>query len=265
MHLQNEFVRIQAEGWTYQLRPDLAEPAFANLCALPASVYSENVVPVVSSPNTEVRRFSYQGRAYFLKEYFFLGWKKHFKVLRRGEHLVRIATRMEEHGFLTPRVVGIGRSGRNRRVVTEAVEDARDVWQVLYPDFKRHRGDMEDGFLQALGHTIGDLHRSGFFHGDLRWRNVLTRIDEGSWKFYFIDNDRTRWFRWGIPFSCRVKNLSQMLFSGLLVGWSQPEWMMFFSCYLDRSGLPRTLHGKLLDSAEAVARRRLDERQIKRC
>jgi len=256
MHLRNEFVRIQAEGWTFQLRPELAEPAFANLCALPASVFSESVVPVVSSANTEVRRFSYQERVYFLKEYFFLGWKKHLKVLRRGEHLVRIATLMEDHGFLTPRVVGIGRGGKNRRVVTEAVENARDVWQVLFPDWSRYRGAGDDGFVLALGRTIGRFHEEGFFHGDLRWRNILTRMDQDVWEFYFIDNDRTRFFRFGIPFRCRVKNLTQMLFSGMLLDWPESDWEIFLQGYFQGSALSPSLRNKLRSKAEEQAAKR---------
>jgi hypothetical protein len=208
-----------------------------------------------------VRRFSYQGRHYFLKEYFFLGWKKHLKLFRRGERLVRVARQLTENGFLTPRVVAIGRHGGNRRVVTEAVENALDVWQVLYPDFQQQRGEVDDTFLYALGCTVGNLHRSGFCHGDLRWRNVLTRLEPEGWKFYFIDNDRTRQFRGGIPFHCRVKNLSQILFSGLLVDWPPSDWQMFLRGYFVQAGLPPDRQDKLVASVEGKARQRLAERR----
>lgn len=261
MNLRNEFVLIQAGGWKYQLRPDLAEPTFANLCTLPAAEFSESVVPVVSSPNTEVRRLSYLGRAYFLKEYFFLGWKKHLKVLRRGERLLHIAARMEEHGFLTPRIVGIGRSGRNRRVVTEAVEDAQDVWQVLFPDWCNYRGVVDDDFVLSLGRTVGRFHDCGFFHGDLRWRNVLTRRDNGRWNFYFIDNDRTRLSRFGVPFRCRVKNLSQILFSGLLLHWPENDWEIFLQGYFQGSDLSHPLRKKLISKVEERAAKRFAARK----
>ena len=257
------YVPVRTRNWTFCILPELAEPAFAALCCLPQGYCPEGITPVVSSENTEVRRFGYQERNYFLKEYFFLGWKKHLKLFGRGERLVRVARLLSEHGFLTPRVVGVGRSGGNRRVVTEAVEDARDVWQVLYPDFKRHRSDIDDGFLQVLGHTIGNLHRCGFYHGDLRWRNILTQLDKGKWKIYFIDNDRTRRFKWGIPLRCRVKNLSQVLFSGLLLDWPPHEWQLFLRSYLERSGLHQSLHDRLIGRVEKIARKRLEKRQNK--
>ncbi|MBE0596241.1 MAG: hypothetical protein IH614_03120 [Desulfuromonadales bacterium] len=261
MSVRDEFVPVEAGDWNFLLRPALADASFAKYCGLPAAEYPEGLIPVVSSPNAEVRRFFYQGMGYFLKEYFFLGWKKHLKVLRRGEHLACIASQLAEHGFLTPRVVGIGRSGTKRRVVTEAVEDALDVWQVLFPDFQQHRGDVDDGFVYALGYTIGNLHRCGFFHGDLRWRNVLTRLDQGEWKFYFIDNDRTQRFRLGLPLHRRVKNLSQFLFSGMLVAWPQAEWQVFLQGYFDASQLSPSLQGRLVAKVTATAQKRLEERR----
>ena len=255
------YVQLQAEGWAFALVPELAEAAFVSWCSLPRGFCPAGVVAVVSSGNTEVRRFGHHGQNYFLKEYFFLGWKKHLKLFRRGERLVRVARLLSEHGFLTPRVVAFGRCRGNRRVVTEAVENVLDVWQVLFPDFKQHRGEVNDGFLHALGCEVGKFHRCGFFHGDLRWRNVLTRLDPDGWKFYFIDNDRTRRFKLGIPLHCRTKNLAQILFSGLLVNWPPSEWQMFLRGYFEHAGLPRASQSKLTCAVEAKARQRLAERR----
>jgi tRNA A-37 threonylcarbamoyl transferase component Bud32 len=258
-------VSVRAGSWTFAVSPELADTAFARFCGLPAGECPDGVSPVVSSVNTEVRRFEYGGRGYFLKEYFFLGWKKHLQISRRGERLLRIARQIGEHGFLTPRVVATGRCGKGRRVVTEAVEEARDIWQVLFPDFIHYRGDMDDGFVHALGCTIGNFHRCGFFHGDLRWRNVLARRGGDGWKFYFIDNDRTARFPLGIPLYCRVKNLSQILFSGLLVGWPERDWQEFLRGYLASSGLRHSARGPLVARVEEKARKRLLARRDRRC
>ena len=255
---------LQAAGWTFSIVPELAVPAFATMCSLPKGSCPAGVSSVVSSVNTEVRRFGYLGRDYFLKEYFFLGWKKHLKLFRRGERLVRVARQLTEKGFLTPRVVAIGTHGGNRRVVTEAVDNALDVWQVLYPDFQQQRGEVDDTFLYALGSTVGNLHRSGFCHGDLRWRNVLTRLDPEGWKFYFIDNDRTFWFRFRIPLRYRVKNLSQILFSGLLIGWQQGDWQVFLEGYFGSSGLRGQDFDKLVLKVEKHANKRLELRQLRK-
>lgn len=264
MKVLREYVSTKVGCWEFFLVPELARASFAKFCSLPSAVFQEGVSHVVSSLNTEVRRFEYGGRGYYLKEYFFLSWKKHIKVLRRGERLLTIARQLEDFGFLTPRVVGIGKNGKNRRVVTEEVEDALDVWQVLYPDFKHYRGHIDDGFIYAFGRTIGDLHRCGFLHGDLRWRNVLTRWDRGQWQFFFIDNDRTKRYRFGIPFYGRLKNLTQILFSGLLLNWPQSDWQVFLQGYFDTSGLSQSARNKIVVRVDEKAQRRLAERKNKK-
>ncbi len=258
---KREFNVMKSGRWTFMLRSYLSEASFVALCSLPSSVTPTGVRLVASSSGTEVRRITYQDKGYFLKEYFFISWKKHLKVLRRGEQLASISQKLEKHGFLTPKVVGFGRSGKSRRVVTEEVENALDIWQVLYPDFKHYRGPVDDGFIYAFGRTVGDLHRCGFFHGDLRWRNVLTRLDGTQWQFFFIDNDRTKRYRFGIPFHCRLKNLTQILFSGLLLNWPQSDWQVFLQGYFATSDLPQPVRDKLVARVEDKAQRRLAERK----
>ena len=254
------FLLQRNEGWTFSVVPELAETAFVPLCCLPQGVCPDDVKSVVSSANTEVRCFNFQGKEYYLKEYFFLGWKKHLKLFRRGEKLVTIAHQLSEKGFLTPRVVAFGRCKGNRRVITEAIEGALDVWQVLYPGFRESRGDVSGDFMVAVGGSIGDLHRNGFFHGDLRWRNILTKKGQEGWLIYFIDNDRTQYFRSGIPFRCRVKNLSQFLFSGMLVNWPERDWQHFLNGYFVRSQISPSYYDKLMRCVDAKVRKRMSGR-----
>jgi tRNA A-37 threonylcarbamoyl transferase component Bud32 len=261
--LKKQFNLIQCGNWKLFLRPSIAETSFAEFCSVPRTEFPNGMVPVVSSVNTEVRKFVYKGKGYFLKEYFFINWKKHLKILRRGQRLAHIADLMTRDGFLTPRIVGIGRFGKNRRVVSEAVEDARDIWQVLFPQNNEYRGNCGDGFLYSLGLTIGQFHQCGFFHGDLRWRNVLTRQENGNWSFYFIDNDRTKLFRMGIPLRLRIKNLAQILFSGLLYDWPETDWKEFLRGYFDGSVLSEPLRKKLIAKVEKKAGKRFEAR--KRC
>lgn len=259
---RSDLIPAKAGGWKFLLDPHLAGPLFAGYCGLPTGEYPEGVVPVVSSANTEVRRFDYKGSGYYLKEYFFLSWKKHFKVARRGQRLIRVARDLSAFGFLTPRIVGIGKRGLNRRVVSEAVEDTRDIWQVLFPDMSQYRGAVDDGFVMALGLIVGRLHRCGFCHGDLRWRNVLARKDEDEWKFYFIDNDRTKRYRFGLPFRCRVKNLSQILFSGRLLDWPEQDWQIFLQGYSEASGLSVPSRNKLVSKVEKRVNKRSQARKL---
>ncbi len=264
MHGKNNWVTVKVRGWSFLVIPELVSTEFLDICCLPAKYFPPGTYKVNSSINTEVRKFQFCGRNYFLKEYFPLNWKKQLKILRRGERLAGVAQQMLKFGFLTPHVVGIGRKGKNRRVITEAIESAQDVWQVLYPDFKNYRGHVSDGFVYAFGRQIGTLHRCGFFHGDLRWRNILTRREEGEWKFFFIDNDRTVRFRFGIPDRFRIKNLTQVLFSGLLLDWPQSDWETFLKGYFEKAGVPQAKRDRLVMKVEEKARMRLVDRLRRR-
>lgn len=258
-YLKDNYDLVKSGEWRFHVCHNLANSDFAHLCSLTNSELSNVMLPVASSVNTEVRRFFYKDTEYYLKEYFFVSWKKHFKVLNRGRRLIRIARTMREYGFLTPDVVAIGTSGWRRRVVTAAVKDARDVWDVLFPVDNQYRGFVDDGFVYDLGRTIGRLHESGFCHGDLRWRNILTRNDAG-WRFYFIDNDRTVRYRAGIPLRGRIKNLSQILFSGLLLRWPDCEWQTFQQGYFVQSTLSPFDRSKLIAKVESRAAKRFDAR-----
>ena len=64
--------------------------------------------------------------------------------------------------------------------------------------------------LTALGRLIGRLHNVGIFHGDLRSGNILIKQPDKVPLFYFIDNERNRYFSRGIPSRLREKNLVQI-------------------------------------------------------
>lgn len=253
-------IPVRAGGWSLHVDHSLADGPFPALCALPSGECPDGVRAVVSSVNTEVRQFSCAGQSYYLKEYFFLGWKKHLRIAGTGEKLLRIAHQLGMAGFLTPRVVATGKKGLTRRVVTEAVSGAKDIWQVLFPDMIHYRGKVDDDFSFAFGKIVGRFHSAGFSHGDLRWRNILTRREADAWAFYFIDNDRTSLHGRGIPFRCRVKNLTQVLFSGLLLNWPEHEWQAFLRGYREDAKLSPDAWSNLISKVEARAQKRLLER-----
>jgi len=80
--------------------------------------------------------------------------------------------------------------------------------------------------------------------------NVLVKKCEGKWKFYFLDNERTRRTR-KISFAGRKKNLVQlnMLESG---GLMRTDRMRFFRAYLEADTGAAAIKKKL---ATAVVRR----------
>ena len=46
-----------------------------------------------------------------------------------------------------------------------------------------------------LGHLVGNMHNTGFCHGDLFLRNILVSINGGDPSFHFIDCHQGRWKR----------------------------------------------------------------------
>ena len=63
--------------------------------------------------------------------------------------------------------------------------------------------------IQELGKKIGELHKNGICHGDLRANNILVQKSEGNIVFYFLDNERNAFYS-KIPGRLIRKNLVQL-------------------------------------------------------
>ena len=113
--------------------------------------------------------------------------------------------------------------------------------------------------LQALGQYIGQLHASGFCHGDLRPGNVLAQHNESGWQFSLIDNESNR-CRDPLPGKLLLKNLMQlnMLTPAVL---SRADRMRFLRAWRQEMSELASLETKIL-AAEAYlwAMRRLAEK-----
>jgi hypothetical protein len=74
------------------------------------------------------------------------------------------------------------------------------------------------------------MHAKGIFHGDLRLGNVLVVREGQKWRFFFIDNERTKKF-YLLPNRLRLKNLVQinMFRSGI----TNTDRMRFFKAYIN--------------------------------
>jgi len=49
--------------------------------------------------------------------------------------------------------------------------------------------------LRKLGEEVAALHMVGFAHGDLHMSNILLEKNPNRFRFFFIDNERTRLYR----------------------------------------------------------------------
>jgi tRNA A-37 threonylcarbamoyl transferase component Bud32 len=88
--------------------------------------------------------------------------------------------------------------------------------------------------IKKFGKTIGELHKSGICHGDLRVNNILVQESTDDVIFYFVDNERNGFFT-KIPSKLVRKNLVQinMLQSPHI---SRQDRLRFFRAYCEAYG-----------------------------
>ena len=209
----------------------------------------------------------------YFKQYLYrsaVDFVKHLLRPSRAARAMNAAALLLQYDLHTPDVVAMGelRFGpiaMKTFLVTQEVEDTKPVFEIANEYFKNSDHDavrVKRGFLNALGETIGRMHSAGIFHGDLRPGNVLARREGANWKFFFLDNERTRQFKlkgsgaFSLPDRLRLKNLTQinMLSNTTL---SLTDRMRFYRSYIRQNP---NLTGQRKNFAHAVAantRRRL--------
>ena len=81
---------------------------------------------------------------------------------------------------------------------------------------------------------VGELHKNGICHGDLRVNNILVQESTGDVIFYFVDNERNTLFK-KIPRRLIKKNLVQvnMIQSPHI---SRQDRLRFFQAYCEAYG-----------------------------
>ena len=168
---------------------------------------------------------------------------------------------LKRHGFRVAEVLMMGktRTGvlKDRSfLATLEIANARPVYDVLAEEPETSEGcslPEKRQLLRQLGHTIGCMHRDNIVHGDLRLRNVLARKNDGSWEFFFLDNDRTRRLRrfWA---GLRLKNLVQV--NMLPSQASNTDRLRLFQAYLLVNPGVRLSHTRWAARITAITRRR---------
>ena len=220
-------------------------------------------VSLGSSTSSNVRRFSFGGEDFVLKEFLKRGPLEGAKAMLRGSRARRAwhaAHTLRDRGFMTPPVAAYGESSRaglqaRNFMVTGFIPDASGLHEIicellpgLEPEGLESEGLESEGLgsgfdpktvstirrrlLRATGETVGRLHSEGLIHGDLRPGNVMARGWDGeSPELYFIDNERNESFEGTPPWGLLVKNLVQLNMVRLPV-LSARERARFFCHYI---------------------------------
>jgi len=194
---------------------------------------------VDSSANSIVAR-RLQPKPVYFKEYLrrtpFEGIKNVFRGSRCQRAMIR-GKILRQKGFHTPVVYCWGKIEGRHFMVTEGI-DAPGLGDYISSHWQQPRSGGEiftkRRFIQKFAKKIGELHKNGICHGDLRVNNILIQESEDDIIFYFLDNERNASFS-KIPRRLIIKNLVQlnMLQSPQV---SRQDRLRFFQAYCQAYG-----------------------------
>ena len=221
-----------------------------------------------SSSNTIVAKRLQPCPAYY-KEFLSRSPFEKIKALFRGSRCQRAVIRGEilrQKGFHSPAVYCWGKKGHRYFMVTEglnAVSLSTYMKKDWIPPLSGEELLAKRDLIEKLGEEVGNLHKAGICHGDLRLSNVLVDETGQGIVFYFIDNERNLLFK-KIPRKLIVKNLVQINMI-VIPGVSRQDRLRFFDAYCrtyDRftAGEKMTLMAEVLKrTAERLAKKLFEE------
>ncbi len=142
----------------------------------------------------------------------------------RARRALKGSMSLMKHGFLVPDIIAQGDVIKGINVVenffiTRWLERCPDIEAYMTSQFKPALAgealQMKRDLIRYMGAMIGEMHKEGIAHGDLRPGNILLKGQAALPDFYFIDNERTKYFAAGIPPYFRRKNLVQLNMIGV--------------------------------------------------
>jgi len=244
--LPDGFEKMRMDNWIIRIRKNFPKHDIRNLVAENDSSAEDQgqFARVPSSDYTRVFKcnVSLDGVAHplYLKKYLCrstLDFVKHLFRPSRAKRAFNATLMLQKNGFDAPAVIGLfehctGPFCTNNLLLTEEVENSKSMPQLLTDICQSSGGDTfvrKRALIEAFGRTIGQMHAKGIFHGDLRLGNVLVVREEQQWRFFFIDNERTKKF-YHLPDRLRLKNLVQI--NMFRCGITNTDRLRFFKTYL---------------------------------
>jgi tRNA A-37 threonylcarbamoyl transferase component Bud32 len=200
-----------------------------------------------------VVRFNNVDTCLYLKEHLsrgILDTIKHIIRPGRAERAFDASLMLQSNGFDAPIVIallerrlGLFRTGGV--LITKEVENAEPILKSLTDSCPNRDSalDRRHNLIAGFGQTIGQMHADGIFHGDLRAGNIMVRDEKNNWRFFFLDNERTRKFQ-KLSARLRVKNLVQLQISSTTI-IGNTDRMRFYKRYLVENTMSR-MEGKKL-------------------
>jgi hypothetical protein len=170
----------------------------------------------------------------FLSRSPFEGIKNLFKGSRCLRAIIK-GKMLRQRGFHSPVVYCWGKKGNRHFMISEGV-DALGLGDYIGTHWQRPLSGAEISakrrFIKKFGKIIGELHKNGICHGDLR--NILVQESTDDVIFYFVDNERNTLFK-KVPRRLIRKNLVQInMFQSPHI--TRQDRQRFFQAYCVSSG-----------------------------
>lgn len=184
-----------------------------------------------------------------------------------GRRAFEAAVMLRRNGFDSPEPLAfierhIGPLRMDNILVTQSVLNTTQLGTVLASLAKIKSPaalKQKRQIIRQFAAVVGQMHKMGIFHGDLRLGNVLVAGNDEERKFCFVDNERTQKYRI-LPTRLRVKNLVQV--NMYRNGITNTDRMRFWAVYKQEAGIDTPTARKWLTKVLCQTRRRLDIRFI---
>ncbi|MCK4752570.1 MAG: hypothetical protein KAS75_03925 [Planctomycetes bacterium] len=221
-----KFNNIQIHNWKIRIRKDFLKCNIRDLFLLNNKTTQEQnkLIEVPSSEYAKVFQCNVciddTIHPVYLKQYLYRSVWDFFKHLFRSSPAKRsfdASIMLQKAGLDAPVVIGLfekwaGPLLIHNLLLTEEVENAKPIARGLIE--MSHTGGKDTlarrrNLIECFGETIGQMHAEGIFHGDLRIGNILVQQEKTNWRFFFLDNERTKKFQ-RLSSRLRLKNLVQI-------------------------------------------------------
>ena len=222
--LHTGFEKIRRNGCTLYVNKDFRNNALEQaLLAGEEELQQRYVLTTIpSSESSRVYRFTVSfgdiDRQIYFKQHLWVSGFHFIKYLirpSRAKQAFNAMLMLAGNGFGVPAIITMGERrfgffSTKSFLVTAGVEDSKSVYQYISNSARtKEQLRSKRELIRAFGRTIGKMHAKGISHGDLRLGNVLAKQEKGRWRFFFLDNERTKKLH-RLPVGHQLKNLVQM-------------------------------------------------------
>jgi tRNA A-37 threonylcarbamoyl transferase component Bud32 len=224
--LDTEFDNVQIHNWKIRIRKDFLKCNIRDLLLLSNKTTQEQnkFIEVPSSEYTNVFKcdvcINGTNHPLYLKQYLCRSVWDFFKCFFRPSPAKRsfdASITLQNNGLDAPVVIGlferrVGPFLIDSLLLTKEVKNAKSIVQCLADMSRTPSKDTllrRRNLIECFGETVGQMHTKGIFPGDLRLGNVLVQQKERAWRFFFLDNERTKKVQ-RLPARLRLKNLVQI-------------------------------------------------------